>query len=207
VSTRGVRSSIACSRRCPMADLVLASTSPRRHMLLEFAGIPHEVDAEPVDESVVEGESPNDYASRLARSKATAVAMRRPGCRVLGADTVVVLDGSIMGKPSNEQDAESMLHRLAGTRHDVLTAVTLICGETIDEAVEVTAVWMRAPDPSLIRAYVHTGEPMDKAGGYAAQGVGALLVDRIEGDFFNVMGLPLGRIVGMLANEEKRLGC
>lgn len=190
-----------------MADLILASTSPRRHMLLELAGIPHEIDATPVDESLLEGESANEFAARLARAKATAVAVRRPGRRVLGADTVVILDGSILGKPSDEQDAEAMLHRLAARRHDVLTAVALVHDEKIDEAIEVTAVWMRAPDPSLIRAYVATGEPMDKAGGYAAQGVGALLVDRIEGDFFNVMGLPLRRVVEMLESEEKRLGC
>jgi septum formation protein len=176
-------------------------------MLLELAGIPHEVDSVPVDESVREGESPGAYAARLARAKATAVAVRRPGCRVLGADTVVVLDGSILGKPRDRRSAESMLHRLAGKRHDVLTAVALVCDENVDEAVEITAVWMRAADPSLIRAYVATGESMDKAGGYAAQGVGALLVDRIEGDFFNVMGLPLGRVVEMIEKQAKRLGC
>ncbi len=190
-----------------MSELILASTSPRRRLLLELAGIPHEVDAEPVDESVLEGESPIEYATRLARVKAQAVAERHPGRRVLGADTVVVLDGSILGKPSDEQDAESILHRLAARRHDVLTAVALVRDGVVDEAVEVTAVWMRAADPSLIRAYVATGEPMDKAGGYAAQGVGALLVDRIDGDFFNVMGLPLPRVIEMLESEEKRLGC
>jgi len=176
-------------------------------MLLELAGIPHEVDSVPVDEHIREGESPGEYAARLARAKATAVAVGRPGRRVLGADTVVVLDGLILGKPSDGRNAESMLRRLAGKRHDVLTAVALVCGESIDEAVETTAVWMRAPDPSLIRDYVATGEPMDKAGGYAAQGVGALLIDRIEGDFFNVIGLPLGRVIEMIESEEKRLGC
>jgi septum formation protein len=181
-----------------MSELILASTSPRRRLLLELAGIPHEVDAEPVDESVLEGEPPIEYATRLARAKALAVAARHPDQQVLGADTVVILDDSILGKPANSQDAESMLHRLAGRRHEVLTAVAVVCGDVINEEVERTVVWMSGRDPSLIRAYVASGEPMDKAGAYAAQGLGALLIDHIDGDFFNVMGLPLCRVVEML---------
>lgn len=186
---------------------VLASTSPRRHLLLELAGIPHEIDAVPVDESVLEDESPIDYVSRLAEAKAAAVAKRHPGCPVLGADTVVTLEGSILGKPADARDAESMLARLAGRSHEVLTAIAVVAGEQVEIAIETTEVWMRPADPSLISDYVATGEPLDKAGAYAAQGIGALLIDRIDGDFFNVMGLPLRRVTQLLEKEEKRLGC
>jgi septum formation protein len=189
-----------------LATLILASTSPRRHLLLKLVGIPHEIDAVPIDESVLDGESPASYVSRVARAKASAVAERHPDCLVLGADTAVTFDGSILGKPKDARDAESMLHQLAGRSHEVLTAVALVEGNRVELSVETTKVWMRTADQSLIHDYVATGEPLDKAGAYAAQGVGALLIDHIDGDFFNVMGLPLRRVLEMLESEEKRLG-
>jgi septum formation protein len=181
-----------------MADLILASGSPRRHELLEMAGIRHLVDAVPVDESAMDGETPAGYAARVARAKACAVSGRHAGHWVLGADTVVILDGTIIGKPADLDEAEAMLHLLAGRRHEVLTAVALASGDRVEEAHEVASVWMRPADTRLIRQYVATGEPMGKAGAYAIQGIGSLLIDRLEGDFFTVMGLPLGKVVRML---------
>jgi septum formation protein len=181
-----------------MVDLVLASGSPRRHELLEMAGISHIVDAVPIDETAEEGESPAAYAARLARAKARVVSTRHPDSWVLGADTVVILENSILGKPSDRDDAKAMLHRLAGRRHEVLTSVAIVRGDDLREATEVASVWMRSADDRFIHEYVESGEPMGKAGAYAAQGLGALLVDRLEGDFFTVMGLPLGKVVEML---------
>jgi septum formation protein len=188
-----------------MADLVLASGSPRRHELLRMVGIEHAVDSPGIDESVEPGEAPGAYAARMARVKALTVASRHPGACVLGADTVVTVDGDVVGKPTDPLEAEAMLERLAGRRHDVLTAVALVRdGMVQEERVSVTTVWMQPFDSGLVHAYVTTGEPMDKAGAYAAQGLGALLIDRVQGDLFTVMGLPLLEVVDML--EVCRLG-
>jgi len=163
-----------------------------------MAGIDHVIDAPDVDESVKGGESPDVYASRLALSKASTVAVRHPGCWVLGADTVVIIDGRIVGKPRDRADAERMLEDMAGRRHEVLTSVALINDEVAEQRSSATSVWMRPFDREAIQSYVATGEPMGKAGAYAAQGIGAILIDRIEGDFFTVMGLPLDTVVDLL---------
>ncbi|MBI4500706.1 MAG: septum formation protein Maf [Gemmatimonadetes bacterium] len=161
-------------------------------------GIPHEIDPAEVDETPHEGESAEHLAVRLAREKASAVALLHPGQWVLGADTVVVLDQGILGKPASPTEAEAMLGILAGREHRVVTAVALVRDGVAHEARDVTTVRFRSLTPELIRAYVSTGEPLDKAGAYGVQGAGAALVERIEGDFFGVMGLPLRLVVQLL---------
>ena len=161
-------------------------------------GIAHEVDPSGVEERQLPGEGAEAMASRLAREKALDVARRHPAQWVLGADTVVVIEGAVLGKPRSAVEAEEMLARLAGREHQVVTAVALAKGETVRERCDVTRVWFRQLDGKQGRAYVATGEPLDKAGGYGVQGYGAALVDRIEGDFFGVMGLPLRLVVELL---------
>ncbi len=158
--------------------LVLASGSPRRRQLLEMLGIPVEVRPSHVPEVAAPGEPPRAYAERLAREKAAAV----PGPLVLGADTTVVVEGEMLEKPADAADALRMLRRLQGRTHQVITAVTF-----------------RPADDDFLRAYIATGEPMDKAGAYGIQGYGAALVERIEGDFFGVMGLPVRLVLDLLA--------
>lgn len=178
--------------------IVLASRSPRRRQLLEMLGIPHEVDPADVPERPEPGEVPEMMAARLAREKALSVGARHPGRWVLAADTVVVLDHEILGKPESPRGAEGMLRRLAGREHRVVTAVALSRNEQVHERCDVTRVWFRKLDDASISAYVATGEPMDKAGAYGVQGYGAVLVERIEGDFFSVMGLPVRLVVELL---------
>ncbi len=175
--------------------LVLASQSPRRRQLLEMLGIPVVVRPSTVPEVRQPGEAPLAYASRLARAKATSVA----GRLVLGADTIVVLDEDILEKPTDAADAVGMLRRLQGRTHRVVTAVALHGAGGTWEAMDETAVTFRALPEELLWAYVATGEPMDKAGAYGIQGYGAALVERIEGDFFSVMGLPLRHVLDLLA--------
>jgi septum formation protein len=162
-------------------------------------GIRHEVDPAHIDEDPRSGESAEEVAGRLAREKAHAVSHRRPGRWVLGADTVVVIDGEILNKPESPAHAEEMLARLAGRDHRVVTAIALANNEVLHEARDITRVWFRPLSADLIRAYVATGEPLDKAGAYGVQAAGAALVERIEGDFFGVMGLPLRLVVELLA--------
>ena len=178
--------------------IVLASSSPRRHQLLDMLGIRHTVDPADIDETALPGELPESMAARLAREKAIAVAARYPGTWTLGADTVVVLDDQMLGKPGSAGEAEQMLHRLSGREHRVVTAVALVRDGTVKELWDITKVRFRQMRPELIRAYVATGEPMDKAGAYGVQGPGAALVEHIEGDFFGVMGLPLRLVVQLL---------
>ena len=175
--------------------LVLASRSPRRRQLLEMLGIPILVAHADIQELRLPGEAPAAYARRLARDKARAV----PGTLVLGADTVVVVGAEVLEKPKDEEDALRMLRRLQGRRHEVTTAVCLIADGTTHEAADTTAVYFRHADDPLLRAYIATGEPMDKAGAYGIQGYGAVLVERIEGDFFSVMGLPVRLVLDLLA--------
>ena len=141
-----------------------------------------------------DGESPVAYAERLAREKALSVA----GDLVLGADTTVLLDGRLLEKPVDAADALRMLTRLQGRTHEVITSVALVARGRVRVATDVTAVTFRACDPAFLRAYVATGEPMDKAGAYGIQGYGAALVERIEGDFFGVMGLPVRLVLRLL---------
>ena len=176
--------------------VVLASSSPRRRQLLGLLGIAPEVVPADIDESWRNGEAPLAHCERLAREKAAAV--HRPHALVIAADTIVVLDGDILGKPKDAAEAAAMLRRLAGREHVVHTAVALAYRNDTVSGVETTRVWMRALDGDAIAAYVATGEPLDKAGAYGIQGYGAIIVERIEGDYFTVMGLGLGRMVGLM---------
>jgi len=150
---------------------------------------PHIVEVRRADES------PRDYVERLAREKAAAV----PGNLVLAADTTVVVDSEVLEKPADEADALRMLERLAGRTHEVITAIALRTDGGTLQATDVTRVTFRAADQALLRDYIATGEPMDKAGAYGIQGYGAALVEGIEGDFFGVMGLPLRLVLDLLA--------
>ena len=181
------------------APIVLASTSPRRHQLLEMLKIPHRIVAPDVDETRRDGEAPERYVVRLARAKARVVADRMPGEIVIGADTTVVLDGEVFGKPTDPEDAVQMLGRLQGRTHQVMTAVAAARDERLEHALDVSRVTFRPVDTATLTGYVSTGEPLDKAGAYAIQGVGALLIERVEGDLFGVMGLPLRLALDLLA--------
>jgi septum formation protein len=175
--------------------LVLASGSPRRRQLLEMLGVDVVVTPGQVQEIRLPREAPAAYARRLARDKARSV----PGELVLGADTIVVLEGDVLEKPTSPADALAMLRRLQGRRHEVVTAICLAArGEEL-EAIDTTGVVFRAADDDYLRQYVATGEPLDKAGAYGIQGYGAALVERIEGDFFSVMGLPVRLVLDLLA--------
>lgn len=180
--------------------VVLASRSPRRRQLLEMLDIPHRVAAADIQEIRLPREAPEAYARRLARDKARAV----PGALVLGADTIVVLGDEVLEKPADAEDAVRMLGRLQGRRHEVITAVCLLADGSAYEAVDRTAVVFRPAGEAFLRAYVATGEPMDKAGGYGIQGYGAALVERIEGDFFGVMGLPVRLVLELLERAGHR---
>jgi septum formation protein len=151
-----------------------------------------------VDERVLDGESSSEYVTRLAAAKARAVARRHPGALILAADTTVVLDGRIIGKPESPAEAVAMLERLQGRTHEVLTAVAAARDGAIEQALDVSRVTFRPADRATLEAYVATGEPLDKAGAYAIQGLGAPLVERVEGDFFGVMGLPVRLALDLL---------
>jgi septum formation protein len=185
----------------PVSQLhvVLASSSPRRRDLLALAGITHSVQPADVDESLRAGELPELYAERLSREKAATVAARNADALVIGADTIVVIDDVVLGKPRDVGDAERMLSILSGRSHTVMTAVAVVFGGAIASAVETVDVTFRAIDAEEIRSYVATGEPMDKAGAYGIQGYGATIVRRIDGDYFAVMGLSLIRLVALMA--------
>lgn len=184
--------------------LVLASASPRRAHLLAEAGYAFDVAPANVDERRLDGENPEAYVRRLAGAKARVVAPRYPGRVVVGADTVVLIDGLVLGKPADAEDAAGMLGRLAGRRHTVLTGVSLVRDDRSVDAVERTDVTFTTLDAVRIRWYVETGEPDDKAGAYAAQGIGSRFVERIEGSYTNVVGLPIplvGRLLDRLAGR------
>jgi len=176
--------------------VVLASASPRRRQLLGLLGIEAEIAPSNIDETWRNGEAPAAHAERLAREKAAAV--ERAGAAVVGADTIVVIGGEILGKPRDAAEARAMLRRLAGRGHDVFTAVAVAWRGAVVSGTQRTAVWFRPMDEATIAAYVATGEPLDKAGAYGIQGYGAVLVERIEGDYFTVMGLGLGLLVELL---------
>ena len=179
--------------------LVLASASPRRAELLRAAGIDFDVIPASADESIVTGESPGDYVSRLADMKARAVHGQVPGRRVLAADTAVVVDSHILGKPLDSDDAKRMLRLLSGRAHEVLTAVALIRQDrtSVRRMAATTVEFARLAEPE-IEWYVASGEPMDKAGAYAVQGLASRFVTRIEGSYSNVVGLPISLVYQML---------
>ena len=182
--------------------VVLASASPRRKQLLELLGLTPEIVPSDIDETWRNGEAPAPHAERLAREKVAA--LHRPDAVVVGADTIVVIDGEILGKPADAADARAMVRRLAGREHEVFTAVAVAHGGRMASGVVRTAVRFRALDDATIAAYVATGEPMDKAGAYGIQGYGAVLVEWIEGDYFTVMGLGLGLLVELLGRVGLR---
>ncbi|MBM3907594.1 MAG: septum formation inhibitor Maf [Gemmatimonadetes bacterium] len=184
--------------------VILASASPRRRELLTLVGIPHEVRPADIDESVLPGEQPAPHAERLARAKAHTLAERHGDAVVIAADTIVVLDGEILGKPRDGAHAAAMLRRLAGREHTVFTAIAVARGAHTESAVEGVRVWFRALGDEEIEAYIATGEPMDKAGAYGIQGYGATIVERVDGDYFSVMGLGLRRLVELLARVGVR---
>jgi len=179
--------------------IVLASGSPRRKQLLEMLRIPFRVIPPDVDEHVLAGEQADAYVTRLSRVKAEAVAARAPGEVILAADTTVALRGKIFEKPTSPQNAVEMLEQLQGQTHKVLTAVAVSENGRLDQALDVTRVTFRRADHATLEEYVATGEPLDKAGAYAIQGLGAPLIERVEGDFFGVMGLPLRLALDLLA--------
>lgn len=192
--------------------IILASNSPRRRELLERIGLQNFIVAAPnVDESVEDGLSPARTVEALSLRKACAAAQAAPDALIIAADTVVALDGTVLGKPHSEDEAFAMLSALSGREHHVYTGVTVIHGGQAVTTHEETAVTFRPVLPDEIRGYIATGEPMDKAGAYGIQGIGALLVSGIRGDYCNVMGLPvfrLGRIlsgfgVELLRNTEQ----
>jgi septum formation protein len=188
--------------------LVLASASPRRQELLRNAGIPFTVYPANIPEAPWSEESPRACAERLAREKAHVVLVQQPGKFVLGADTIVVVDGEILGKPRDEADAERMLRLLSGRTHQVITGVCLVGTLTTgnqkletgfeDTRSETTLVTMTTLSNEDIRSYIASGEPMDKAGAYAIQGMASRWIPRIDGDYLNVVGLPVALVRRML---------
>jgi septum formation protein len=178
--------------------LILASRSPRRSELLRAAGIEFVVRGADVDESVCEGESPFDYVLRLAEVKARAVELH-PGEIVLGADTTVAIGGEILAKPADEEDARRMLERLSGRRHEVHTGICMrsLHGGVTTE-VCTTGVWFNPLSSAEIEAYVRSGEPADKAGAYAIQGLASKFIPKIDGSYSNVVGLPVDMVYCML---------
>jgi septum formation protein len=184
--------------------VVLASASPRRRDLLNLIGIVHEVRPANIDETMRPREAPRRYAERLAREKASAVATRDPDLITIGADTVVVIKRKVLGKPADADDAARMLRMLSGREHTVITAVAVSRGRKLRSAIEEVRVKFRRLRDDDIDAYIAMGEPMDKAGAYGIQGYGATIVERIEGDYFAVMGLPLVRLVGLMLDVGVR---
>ncbi len=178
--------------------VVLASASPRRRQLLNLIGIAHEVRPANIDETMRPRETPRRHAERLAREKASAIAKRDPDLITIGADTIVVVNRKVLGKPRDTDDAARMIALLSGREHVVTTAVAVSRGKKLRSAVEEVRVKFRRLRDDEIEAYIATGEPMDKAGAYGIQGYGATIVERIEGDYFAVMGLPIVRLVGLL---------
>ncbi len=175
--------------------IILASASPRRRELLTLAGVDFEVRTSDVEEKVPEGMSPEETVKLLAGQKASAVAENFRNCCVIGADTVVVCGGRILGKPRDREQACEMLRTLSGKTHCVFTGVCIMCGAEVVSFAEKTEVTFYELTDEEIAAYTATGEPMDKAGAYGIQGRGCVLIKGISGDYFNVVGLPVARTV------------
>jgi septum formation protein len=178
--------------------VILASGSPRRRQLLELIGIPHEVRPSNIDETMRPREAPRRHAERLAREKASVIATREPEVVTIAADTIVVINRKVLGKPRDVDDARRMLSMLSGREHTVITAVAVARGRKLRSAIEEVKVKFRRLREDEIDAYIATGEPMDKAGAYGIQGFGATIVECVNGDYFAVMGLPLARVVMLL---------
>jgi septum formation protein len=185
-----------------LMQFVLASASPRRAALLSAAGFFFELHPVDVDERWMEGERAEQYVNRMADSKAARALAERPGAVVLGADTAVVIDNRILGKPSDEAEAARMLHLLSGRIHDVLTGVCVMSAEGSVRSVERTSVRFLPMSEKEIAWYVATGEPRDKAGAYGVQGLASRFVEAIDGSYTNVVGLPIATVCRLL----KKLG-
>jgi septum formation protein len=178
--------------------LILASKSPRRGELLTAAGIRFEAASVDVNESFLRLEPPGDHVRRLALEKARAGFARYPSDLVLGADTIVLIGGEMLGKPRDEQDATRMLRVLSGREHEVLTGLALVSAERTIVEVARTKVWFNPMTEDEIAEYVGSGEPLDKAGGYGIQGLGSRFIDRIQGSYSNVVGLPVALVYRLL---------
>jgi septum formation protein len=190
--------------------LILASSSPRRRELLRQAGFDFTVESADINEDPQPGEAPAKYVQRLAVEKAQAVWERHKGeddsddpITVLGADTTVVLDGEILGKPGNHGEARTMLEKLAGRTHQVMTGIAAIMRNAIVSDVEITQVFFDLIDEEELAHYIASGEPLDKAGAYGIQGYAARWIPRVEGCYFNVMGLPISRTIALLAKAQE----
>lgn len=178
--------------------VILASASPRRRDLLTLVGIAHDVRPADIDEAYLEGETPAEHAERLAREKAAAIATDDPEAVTIGSDTIVVVDGQVLGKPRDAAHARAMLRQLSGRSHAVITGIAAMWHGRTVSAIEQVDVTFRPLDDDEIDAYIATGEPMDKAGAYGIQGYGATIVTRVDGDYFAVMGLAVNRLVRLL---------
>lgn len=184
--------------------VILASASPRRRELLTLIGVAHTAEPADVNEDVRFDERPEAYVERLAREKAAVVAARHADAIIIAADTTVVLDREILGKPGSVDEARATLRRLSGHTHVVCTGIAVMHAGRVASAVEQVEVSIRDLTDAEIAMYVATGEPMDKAGAYGIQGWGATIVERIHGDYFSVMGLGLRRLVALLADVGVR---
>ena len=180
------------------ATLVLASGSPRRRELLALAGIPFKWEAVDADESPLAGERPEAYVERIARAKAQLGAQRYPDAPVLAADTTVAIGDEILAKPADDREAGEMLAKLSGRPHHALTGIAVSSDGVIRSHVERTQVWFSPLTPDEIAWYVRSGEPRDKAGAYAIQGLASRFIPRIDGSYSNVMGLPVAAVVKLL---------
>lgn len=178
-------------------SIILASQSPRRKQLLSQLGLRFETKAANIDETMSPDKSPADEVMRVSAAKARAIAAA-PDDIVISADTIVVLERTILGKPKDEADAARMLRLLSGKMHTVMTALTVRRGDTVKTQLVQTHVWFRELTDGEIARYIATGDPMDKAGSYGVQGLAAVFVEKLEGDYFCVMGLPLCTLCTML---------
>jgi septum formation protein len=183
-------------------QLILATGSPRRAELLTFAGFEFDVVVSKIDEQVRPGEPPATYVGRLAEEKAALVARLRPGATVIGADTAVVVDGDIFGKPESLADAKRMLSRLSGRTHEVVTGVSVCAGGRHTSAVAWTRVWMAPLDEQELHWYLDSGEWSDKAGAYAIQGRASRFVESIDGSYSNVVGLPVAVVHRLIKSVQ-----
>jgi septum formation protein len=186
--------------------LVLASQSPRRAELIARLGLDFDVQPADIDESYRPGERPPEHAERLSREKAEAIARTHPHALVVGSDTIVVIDGDVLGKPRSREQAVEMLMRLSGRDHEVCTGVAVAMDGRVESGLERVRVRFRRLDRRACDEYVATGEPMDKAGAYGIQGFGSAIVESIAGDYFAVMGLPVARMLGLIERFGWRYG-
>ena len=181
-----------------MVKLILASQSPRRAQLLQMLGLSFDAMPADIDETWLPSEEPVAHAERLAREKTIAIAAREPHAAIIGSDTVVIVDGDLLGKPRDDDEAVAMLMRLQGREHIVATGIAVFHEKQLRSGVERVGVRFREFDERTARQYVATREPMDKAGAYGIQGYGATLVEAVHGDYFAVMGLPICRMILLL---------